>query len=106
MSKNFKILKFEIFSKGLLQKHPLPPSLHNELSESGIRSGIDTRSERINAKVRDAQINKIPYMFIVGDREVESETVGVRLRSGEDLGALSLNEMKKRISSEVEGKIT
>jgi threonyl-tRNA synthetase len=45
-------------------------------------------------------------MFIVGDREVESETVGVRLRSGEDLGALSLNEMKKRIFSEVEGKIT
>jgi threonyl-tRNA synthetase len=81
-------------------------SLHNELSESGIRSGIDTRSERMNAKVRDAQINKIPYMFLVGDREVESETVGVRLRSGEDLGALSLNEMKKRISSEVEGKIT
>ena len=81
-------------------------SLHNELSESGIRSGIDTRSERMNAKVRDAQIAKVPYMFIVGDRELESETVGVRLRSGEDLGPLSLKEMKKRISSEVEDKIT
>jgi len=81
-------------------------SLYNELSESGIRSGIDTRSERMNAKVRDAQIAKVPYMFIVGDRELESETVGVRLRSGEDLGPLSLKEMKKRISSEVEDKIT
>jgi threonyl-tRNA synthetase len=45
-------------------------------------------------------------MFIVGDREVEAETVGVRLRSGEDLGPLSLKEIKKRISSEVEDKIT
>jgi threonyl-tRNA synthetase len=81
-------------------------SLHNELSESGIRSGIDARSERMNAKVRDAQIAKVPYMFIVGDREVEAETVGVRLRSGEDLGPLSLKEMKKRISSEVDDKIT
>jgi threonyl-tRNA synthetase len=60
----------------------------------------------MNAKVRDAQMAKVPYMFIVGDREVESESVGVRLRSGEDLGALSLNEIKKRISSEVEDKIT
>jgi len=80
--------------------------LHSELSESGIRSGVDSRSERMNAKVRDAQMAKVPYMFIVGDREVESESVGVRLRSGEDLGALSLNEIKKRISSEVEDKIT
>ena len=80
--------------------------LHSELSESGIRSSVDSRSERMNAKVRDAQMAKVPYMFIVGDREVESESVGVRLRSGEDLGALSLNEIKKRISSEVEDKIT
>ena len=60
----------------------------------------------MNAKVRDAQLAKIPYMFIVGDREVESKTVGVRLRSGEDLGAVALNEVLERIVLEVEEKIT
>lgn len=77
-----------------------------QLSERGIRSEIDDRSERMNAKVRDAQLAKIPYMFIVGDREVESNTVGVRLRSGEDLGAVALNEILERILLEVEDKIT
>ena len=80
--------------------------LRDQLSERGIRCEIDDRSERMNAKVRDAQLAKIPYMFIVGDREVESKTVGVRLRSGEDLGAVDLNEVLERIVLEVEEKIT
>ena len=81
-------------------------ALRDQLSERGIRCEIDDRSERMNAKVRDAQLAKIPYMFIVGDREVESKTVGVRLRSGEDLGAVALNEVLERIVLEVEEKIT
>ena len=81
-------------------------ALRDQLSERGIRCEIDDRSERMNAKVRDAQLAKIPYMFIVGDREVESKTVGVRLRSGEDLGAVDLNEVLERIVLEVEEKIT
>ena len=55
--------------------------LQAKMRDSKIRSEIDTRSERMNSKVRDAQLAKIPYMFIVGDRELESETVGVRMRS-------------------------
>ena len=81
-------------------------ALRDQLFERGIRCEIDDRSERMNAKVRDAQLAKIPYMFIVGDREVESKTVGVRLRSGEDLGAVDLNEVLERIVLEVEEKIT
>ena len=81
-------------------------ALRDQLFERGIRCEIDDRSERMNAKVRDAQLAKIPYMFIVGDREVESKTVGVRLRSGEDLGAVALNEVLERIVLEVEEKIT
>ena len=80
--------------------------LQNKMQGRKIRSEIDTRSERMNAKVRDAQLAKIPYMFIVGDRELESETVGVRLRSGEDLGAIAVGEVLDRITTEGETKLT
>ncbi len=55
------------------------------LRQAGIRVQVDTSSERISHKIRQAQLNKIPYMLVVGDREIESETVAVRLRSGEQL---------------------
>ena len=80
--------------------------LQNKMQDRKIRSEIDTRSERMNAKVRDAQLAKIPYMFIVGDRELESEAVGVRLRSGEDLGAIAVGDVLDRITTEVETKLT
>ena len=76
------------------------------MRDSKIRSEIDTRSERMNSKVRDAQLAKIPYMFIVGDRELESETVGVRMRSGEDLGAVPITDALDRIITEVRDRIT
>ena len=49
-----------------------------------------TPRERMNAKIRDAQLQKVPYMLVVGDREMEAGAVAVRLRSGEDLGAMPL----------------
>jgi len=58
-----------------------------ELRAAGMRSQADTRAERMNQKIRQAQLQKVPYMLIVGDKEVEKATVSVRLRSGEDLGA-------------------
>ena len=80
--------------------------LQAKMRDSKIRSEIDTRSERMNSKVRDAQLAKIPYMFIVGDRELESETVGVRMRSGEDLGAVPITDALDRIITEVRDRIT
>jgi threonyl-tRNA synthetase len=71
-----------------------------KLAAADIRVETDARSERMGFKIREAQLQKIPYMLVVGDREVEAEAVGVRLRSGEDLGAISVDELVERISAE------
>ena len=71
-----------------------------QLRAQGFRIEVDTRAERMNAKIRDAQMQKIPYMLVVGDKEAEAQAVAVRLRSGEDLKAIPLAqfiEMAKRI---------
>jgi len=74
-----------------------------QLVEAGPRVEVDDRREKVQAKIRDAQIQKIPYMLVVGDREAESGTAAVRLRSGENLGALPvdefLNEAKELIAT-------
>jgi threonyl-tRNA synthetase len=83
---------------------------HNEYCEAwaaqfraaGLRVEVDSRSERMNAKIRQAQLEKVPYMLVVGDREQESRTVAVRLRSGEDLGAVPAGEVLARIRHEAE----
>jgi threonyl-tRNA synthetase len=62
------------------------------LRKAGLRAEVDMRKERMNAKVRDAQLQKIPYMLVVGDKEAEADTVAVRLRSNENLGAMPLDE--------------
>lgn len=62
------------------------------LAQADIRVEVDTRSERMNAKIRDAQIQKVPYMAVVGDREIEAGAVNVRLRTGENRGALPVEE--------------
>ena len=73
----------------------------NQLRDAGVRVEIDRRSERMNAKIRDAQLQKIPYMLVVGDREAEAGQVAVRLRSGDDLGALSVDSFIERLEVEV-----
>ncbi|MDI6858079.1 MAG: threonine--tRNA ligase [Dehalococcoidia bacterium] len=74
------------------------------LEAAGLRAEVDDRNERMNAKIRDAQLQKIPYMLVVGDREAGSGEVNVRLRSGETLGALSLTELIARMQDEVAAK--
>lgn len=70
------------------------------LAEAGVRTEVDTRSERVNAKIRDAQLQKIPYMLVVGDREMEAQAAAVRLRTGENLGALPVAGVTQRILQE------
>ena len=60
------------------------------LSEAGFRSEVDSRNERMNQKIRTAQLQKVPYMLVVGDREAEAGAVAVRSRDGGDLGAMPL----------------
>jgi len=64
----------------------------DRLAAAGLRVDIDMSVERMNAKIRNAQIQKIPYMLVVGDREQEQGAVSVRLRSGEDLKSKSIEE--------------
>jgi threonyl-tRNA synthetase len=76
----------------------------DQLKKAGLRIEVDERSERMNAKIRDAQLQKVPYMLIIGDREVEDGAVAVRLRSGEDLGAMSLDDFLNRAESDIQSK--
>ncbi len=74
------------------------------LKVADLRAEIDTSSGRMNAKIRNAQMQKIPYMLVVGDKEMEAGTVAVRLRSGEDLGAMSLDDLAAMMARKVEEK--
>lgn len=78
--------------------------VETELKAEGLRVQIDARSERMNSKIREAQLQKVPYMLVVGDREVESSTVSIRLRNGEDIGRQPLPEFKAVARSAVESK--
>ena len=71
---------------------------------SGLRIKVDGSSDRMQAKIRRAQLEKIPYMAIVGDREKENGSVSLRLRTGEDLGEKSLYELAKRVNQVINDK--
>jgi threonyl-tRNA synthetase len=72
------------------------------LQKSGLRVEVDERGERMQAKIRDAQLQKVPYMLIAGDRDVAGGNVSVRTRNNEDLGAMSIEAFIKRTLTEVE----
>ena len=71
-----------------------------ELRTAGFRVESNTKSDKIGAKIRDAQLQKVPYMLILGDKEVEEGKVAVRQRKEGDIGAMSLEEFKMRIAAE------
>ena len=78
--------------------------IKEKLQQEKIRVQVDDRSERMNLKIREAQLAKIPYMLIVGDKEAASSSVSLRLRNGEDVGLQSLSEAKARIKTVIEAK--
>jgi threonyl-tRNA synthetase len=67
-------------------------TVQERLKQAGFRVEMDAGEDRMNAKIRNAQLRKIPYMLVVGDREQEAGAVAVRLRSGEDLKSKTLEE--------------
>ena len=71
------------------------------MSDCGLRATVNDASERMNAKIRDAQLKKINYMLVAGDRESESGSVSVRTRAGDDLGAKPLQEVIEMLTGEV-----
>ncbi len=82
------------YAKGLVQK----------LSDAGIRAEGDYRSEKLGYKIREAQVQKIPYMLVVGDRDMENGTVSVRTRKGDDLGAMTPDEFLAKCLMEIATK--
>ena len=82
------------YAKGLTQK----------LVDAGIRAEDDCRSEKLGYKIREAQMQKIPYMLVVGDRDMENGTVSVRTRKGEDLGAMTMDAFLSKCLAEITSK--
>ena len=74
------------------------------LEAKGIRCEVDDRSEKIGFKIRSAQLEKVPYMLLAGDKDIENNTVSLRTRSGGDKGAMALDKFVEKIVAEVESK--
>ncbi len=72
-----------------------------ELKKQGFRVEMDLRNEKIGFKIREHTISRVPYLLIVGDREVENGTVAARTRSGEDLGSMSVQGFIGRLHDEI-----
>ena len=75
-----------------------------KLGAAGVRVETDLRNEKIGYKIREAQLHKLPYMLVVGDREAESGAVAVRTRGGEDLGAMPLDAFIERVTGEIKSR--
>ena len=78
--------------------------LARQLTDLGYRVDVDYRNEKIGKKIREATMEKIPYMIVVGDRDMENNTVSVRLRTGEDLGAMSMADFIAKLKTVVDSK--
>ena len=76
-------------------------NIASELDKLGLRVEVDHRNEKLGYKIREAQLQRIPYMLVVGDRDVENGVVSVRSRKGGDLGAMTLDAFKEKILEEV-----
>ncbi|HEX2622906.1 MAG TPA: His/Gly/Thr/Pro-type tRNA ligase C-terminal domain-containing protein, partial [Phototrophicaceae bacterium] len=79
-------------------------AIASKLKAAQIRAEVDTGSNRMAYKIRQAQEQKIPYMLVIGKREVESGQVSVRLRTGDDLGAMSIDDLIHRVRNAIDQK--
>ena len=70
-------------------------------AESGFRVNADLRNEKIGFKIREHTLMKVPYLLIIGDKEMEDNTVAVRTRSGEDLGVMSIEAFEKLLTNSI-----
>ena len=84
--------------------HEYAKALVSQLTDADIRAEGDYRSEKLGYKIREAQMQKIPYMLVVGDRDMENGTVSVRTRTGADLGAMSIADFIAKCRHEIDTK--
>ncbi|MEG2080621.1 MAG: threonine--tRNA ligase, partial [Oscillospiraceae bacterium] len=78
--------------------------IKKELEKAGLRTEVDDRAEKIGYKIREAQLQKVPYMLVLGDNEVESGTISVRHRGEGDIGSMEINALVQRLLEEVSSK--
>ena len=71
------------------------------LLNNGIRANADLRNEKIGFKIREHTLQKIPYLLVAGDKEIENSAVAVRTRTGEDLGTMSIDDFVARLTDEI-----
>ena len=86
-------------------QHEYGFKLRDELLKEGIRVEVDNRNEKTGYKIREAELAKIPYMLVIGQKEVDAGNVSVRSYKDGDLGAISVEEFKAKILKEVKEKI-
>ncbi|MDR0490263.1 MAG: threonine--tRNA ligase [Oscillospiraceae bacterium] len=85
--------------------HDYAQSVADRLSGAGFRAETDFRNEKIGYKIREAQLQKVPYMLVLGDKEAESELVTVRKRSEGDIGAMTFADFAAKLSDEIQAKM-
>ncbi len=86
------------------RQHDYAKAIGEQLANCNIRFEIDDRNEKIGYKIREAQLEKVPYMLVLGDKEVEANTVGVRSRTEGDIGQISVDELLAKLSLEITTK--
>jgi threonyl-tRNA synthetase len=79
-------------------------SVQKQLDDAGVRATVDDRNEKVNLKIREAQLQKIPYMLVVGDREQQNGQVSVRNRKHGDQGVKTLAEFIQTIRGQIDSK--
>ena len=87
-----------------MTKQELAVEVIRRLEKEGIRTELDLRNEKIGFKVREAQMMKIPYMLVLGDKEVEQNVVNVRTRKGETIGNMTIDELVAKLKHEIDTK--
>jgi threonyl-tRNA synthetase len=76
-------------------------TVHRRLLDTGVRAELDDRSEKLGYRVREAQIQKVPYVLVVGEREARDGTASVRKRGGEDVGAMPVERFLAEVTAEI-----
>ena len=79
-------------------------AIAEQLQKAGIRVEVDDRNEKLGYKIREAQMMKVPYMLVIGDRDVENGVVSVRSRNRGDLGAMTLEQFQAMVQKEIDEK--
>lgn len=80
--------------------------MEEKFKENGIRVETDLRNEKIGYKIREAQLQKVPYMLILGDKELEANNISVRSRKEGDLGAMEVVDFLNKVKEEINKKIS